>query len=162
MTPRVYIETSIISYLTARTSRNVVAAGKQKITRDWWRGRREYGLVTSEIVHREASAGDLRASARRLEALRDIPVLGITDEVTRLADDLLMKGALPKRASDDALHISIAAVCSIDYLLTWNCKHIANAIMRATIEEICRSSGLRPPTICTPMELPMGVRDETP
>jgi predicted nucleic acid-binding protein len=152
----VYIETSIISYLTARTSRNVVLAGQQELTRLWWRGRGEYSLVTSEPVVKEASAGDPTASARRLRALHEIPVLESTDEAIQLAKNLIHYRALPAKATEDATHISIAAVYGIDYLLTWNCKHIANATMRGTIEEICRFSGFRPPTICTPAELPIG------
>jgi hypothetical protein len=156
MPSRVYIETSIISYLTSRISRDVVAAGKQELTRLWWLGRNEYSLLTSEVVLDEASAGDEMASARRLKALRDIPVLMLTDEATRLGDDLVRQGALPDKALADAFHIAIAAVHDVDYLLTWNCTHLANAVMRGTIDRICRSSGLRPPIICTPAELPTG------
>jgi predicted nucleic acid-binding protein len=156
MSSRVYIETSIISYLTARTSRNVVIAGHQKLTRLWWRGRRGYRLVTSKSVIGEASAGDPTASARRLRALQQIPVLDSTDEAEKLATNLIRPGALPTGAAEDAMHIAIAAAHDVDYLLTWNCKHIANATLRATIEEICRSSGFRPPIICTPEELPIG------
>jgi hypothetical protein len=115
-----------------------------------------YSLVTSEPVVKEASAGDPKASFRRLQALRDIPLLGFTEEARELTRNLIRHGALPPKASEDATHISIAAVYEIDYLLTWNCTHIANATMRATIEKICRSSGLRPPIICTPEELPIG------
>jgi hypothetical protein len=156
MTARVYIETSIVSYLTARTSRNVVAAGKQELTRVWWRGRRGYSLVTSEPVLDEASAGDPKASLDRLNALQGIRLLDFTDEARELARKLIGHGALPRKATEDATHISIAAVHEVDYLLTWNCKHIANATMRGTIEEICRSSGFRPPILCTPAELPIG------
>jgi hypothetical protein len=156
MSSSVYIETSIISYLTARTSRHVVIAGHQKLTRLWWCGRREYSLVTSKPVLEEAEAGDPRASALRVRALRDIPVLDSTDEARELAGNLIRHGALPVKATEDAMHISIAAAHEVDYLLTWNCRHLANATMRVTIERICRSSGLRPPIICTPAELPIG------
>ena len=156
MPSRVYIETSIVSYLTARTSRDVVTAGNQELTRLWWRGRHEYSLLASDLVLHEAAAGDQKASARRLKALRDIPALALTEEAVRLAGDLVRYGALPKKATVDAFHIAIAAVHVVDYLLTWNCKHIANATMRVTIEKICRSSGLRPPIICAPGELPPG------
>ena len=100
--------------------------------------------------------GDQAARGRRLRVVHNIPVLGLTEEATRLAEKLVRLSALPKKATVDALHIAIAAAHEVDYLLTWNCKHIANATMRGRIEEICRSSGLRPPIICTPEELPTG------
>jgi hypothetical protein len=151
--PSVYIETSIVSYLTARRSRDVIAAGKQELTRVWWRGRSNYSLVTSEVVLKESAAGDPQASERRLKALRGIAVLHSTAKAEELADDLVRLGAMPAVAIYDAGHVSIAAVHDVEYLLTWNLKHIANAVMRARIEEICRSAGLRPPIICTPAEL---------
>ena len=156
MIARVYVETSIVSYLRARTSRDVVLAAHQQITRQWWRGRRIYSLLISQLVLDEAGVGDPTARARRLRALRGIPILSLTDQATQLADELVRRGALPKKATVDALHIAIAAAHQVDYLLTWNCKHMANAAMRGTIETICRSAGLRPPIICTPEELPTG------
>ena len=156
MYARVYVETSIVSYLSARTSRDVVVAAHQQITRRWWRGRGGYSLFVSQAVLDEAALGDQTARARRLRALRGIPILALTDEATQLAGELVRRGALPKKATVDALHIAIAAAHQVDYLLTWNCKHIANAAMRGTIESICRSAGLRPPIICTPEELPSG------
>lgn len=156
MRARVYIETSIVSYLSAQTSRDVVLAAHQRITRQWWRGRGNYSLLVSQVVLDEAALGDPTARARRLRALRRIPILRLTDEATRLAGQIVQRGVLPKKATVDALHIAIAAAHQVDYLLTWNCKHIANATMRGTIEAICRSAGLRPPIICTPEELPSG------
>ena len=94
------------------------------------------------------------ASTRRVRALRGIPVLSLTDAATRLAKELVRQGALPKKATVDAFHIGVAAAHQVTYLLTWNCKHLANATMRGTIESVCRSEGLRPPIICTPEELP--------
>jgi len=113
-------------------------------------------LFVSQIVRDEAAAGNPTARARRLRVLRGLPALAITDESTRLAGELVRRGALPKKATVDAFHIGIAAAHQIEYLLTWNCKHIANATMRGTIEAICRSAGLTPPVICTPEELPSG------
>jgi hypothetical protein len=156
MNPSVYIETSIVSYLSARPSRDVVIAAHQHLTRRWWRGRGSYSLFVSQIVLDEAAVGDPTARSRRLRALRGVPVLALTDEGTQLAGELVRRGALPKKATLDAFHIGIAAAHQVDYLLTWNCKHIANATMRGTIETICRSAGLTPPTICTPEELPTG------
>jgi hypothetical protein len=156
MSAGVYVETSIVSYLSARTSRDVVLAAHQQLTRQWWRGRRIYSLFVSQIVLDEAGVGDPRARARRLRALRGIPILTLTDEAIHVADELVRRGALPKKATVDALHIAVAAAHQVVYLLTWNCKHIANATMRGTIETICRSAGLWPPVICTPEELPTG------
>ena len=156
MNPSVYIETSIVGYLTSRRSRDVVIAAHQQLTRRWWRSRRSYRLFVSQIVRDEAAIGDPALRARRLRALRGIPALAVTDDATLLAGELVRRGALPKKATVDAFHIGIAAAHQIEYLLTWNCKHIANATMRGTIEEICRSEGLIPPVICTPEELPAG------
>lgn len=156
MNPSVYIETSIVSYLSARRSRDIVIAAHQQLTRRWWRGRTAYRLFISQIVRDEAALGDVTARVRRLRALRGIPALAVTEQGTRLAGELVRRRALPKKATVDAFHIGIAAAHQIEYLLTWNCKHIANATMRGTIEEICRSEGLEPPIICTPEELPTG------
>jgi len=150
----VYIETTIVSYLTARPSRGVVLAAHQALTRDWWRARASFQLRVSQLVLDEAGAGDQLMRARRLRALDGIPVLSLTDSATRLAKELVRQGALPKKATVDAFHIGIAAAHRVTYLLTWNCKHLANATMRITIEAVCRSEGLTPPIICTPEELP--------
>jgi len=152
----VYVETSIISYITARRSRDIVIAAHQQLTRRWWRSRSSYRLFVSQIVRDEAGVGDRAARLRRLRALRGIPALAITDQATRLAGELVRRGAIPRKATVDAFHIGIAAAHQVEYLLTWNCKHIANATMRGTIEAICRSEGVTPPIICTPEELPSG------
>ena len=149
----VYLETTIVSYLTARRSRDVVLAGPQALTRDWWRGRTAYQLRVSQLVIDEAAVGDPLLRARRLRALQGISVLPLTDAATRLARELVRKGALPEKATVDAFHIGVAAAHEVAYLLTWNCKHLANATMRSTIEAVCRSEGLSPPIICTPEEL---------
>ncbi len=156
MTARVYIETSIISYLSARPSRDIVVAAHQALTRRWWRGRSSYSVFISQVVLDEAALGDPTVGARRLRVLRGIPRLALTAEATELAGELVRRGALPKKVTVDAFHIGIAAAHQIDYLLTWNCKHLANATMRGTIEAICRSAGVTPPIICTPEELPSG------
>ena len=156
MNPTVYVETSVISYLTAKPSRDIVIAAHQQVTRRWWRSRSSYRLFVSQIVRDEGAVGDPAARARRLRILSDVPALAVTDEASRLAGELVRRGALPRKATVDAFHIGIAAAHQIEYLLTWNCKHIANATMRGTIEAICRSAGLTPPIICTPEELPSG------
>ncbi|MEE8583863.1 MAG: type II toxin-antitoxin system VapC family toxin [Acidobacteriota bacterium] len=152
--PRVYLETSVISYLTARPSRDVVVAGHQQITQDWWEKRRHaFHLVASELVRQEAGAGDEAAAQARLKILRDVELLAASAEASALAAALLAPGPLPRKAAEDALHIAISVTNGADYLLTWNCKHLANAAMRSSIEKICRSVGFEPSIICTPEEL---------
>ena len=150
----VYIETSIISYLTARVSRDLIVAGHQQMTEEWWSVQRNrFELWASELVVEEASAGDASAAAERLKVLNTIEMLDITEEAGFLATALIERGSLPTKASAGALHIAIAAVHNVDYLLTWNCKHIANAEMRPVIESVCRNMGFIPPILCTPEEL---------
>ncbi len=154
MPPRVYIETTFISYLTARPHRDVVIAGHQQVTHEWWdQCRDEYELCVSQLVLQEAGAGDPQAAQDRLEMLRTMTFLATTVEALALAKDLLRAGALPAKAAEDALHIAIAASQGIPYLLTWNCRHMANATMRGHIETVCASHGFKAPIICTPEEL---------
>jgi predicted nucleic acid-binding protein len=149
----IYVETSIVSYLTARPNRDLVRAAHQEVTREWWATRGAFDLYISQLVLDEAAAGDAGAAAQRLEALRDLPLLELTTEATTLGQALLRQAALPSKAAADALHIALAAVHGMNYLLTWNCTHIANATMRPKIEAICRDNGFEPPVICTPLEL---------
>lgn len=154
MKDRVYIETTIVSYLAARLSRDLIVAAHQQLTEEWWLQRRpSFDLLTSQVVIREASAGDPVMAQRRLGFLTEIPLLAIDESALQLATQLLQRGRIPARAAEDASHIAIAAVHGMDYLLTWNCKHIANAQMQKTVAEICRAAGYEPPTICTPEEL---------
>lgn len=154
MTKSVYIETSIPSYLTARPSRDVRAAAWQQITSQWWdEARGGYDLFTSELTLVEASAGNPEAAKKRLESIKDIPELTIDVEVQEFAERLIAKGGIPVAAEADALHIAVAAVHRIDYLLTWNCRHIDNAAKKPLIRTICENAGYPYPEICTPMEL---------
>jgi len=154
MKQKLYIETSVISYLTARPSRDLIIVAHQQITADWWGNRRaQFDLYTSQVVLNEASLGDSEAASKRTEALQGIDLLDITDEVAELSEKLISEKCLPEKAVEDTLHIAISAIHGTDYLLTWNCKHIANAEMRLQIEEIIRISGYKPPIICTPEEL---------
>jgi hypothetical protein len=153
MQPKVYLETTIPSYLTAWPSRDLVKAAHQQITREWWQNRTKFDLHISQLVLREASGGDAEAARLRLEALRGIPVLALSPAASALAQQLVQQGPLPENAVADALHIAIAVVNGMDYLLTWNCAHIANAALRHRIEAICRASGYEPPVLCTPEEL---------
>jgi hypothetical protein len=154
MAERVYIETTVVSYLTARPNRDVVIAGHQQITHEWWDSRREtYELCVSQLVLEEAAAGDAQAAEERLLVLRPMLVLETTADALELAKELLQAGALPAKAADDALHIAVAATKAVPYLLTWNCRHLANATMRPVIESVCRARGFKAPIICTPEEL---------
>lgn len=144
MKPRVYVETTIPSYLTAWPSRDLVRAAQQQVTREWWDRRATYDLFVSRLVLLECQAGDPTAAADRMAALAGIPVLEPTDEVATLADALVREVPLPPRAAADALHIATAAVHGMNYLLTWNCTHIANATFRPQIEAVCRAGGWEP------------------
>jgi predicted nucleic acid-binding protein len=150
----VYVETSIISYLTAQPSRDLRAAAWQQITAQWWqRERTKYELYTSALVIREASRGDAEAARRRLQVLEDLSELAVDDEVERLTGKLIEGGGVPVGAEGDALHIAAAAVHEMDYLLTWNCRHIDNAVTKPIIRSICAVAGYACPEICTPVEL---------
>ncbi|HYW08643.1 MAG TPA: type II toxin-antitoxin system VapC family toxin [Longimicrobium sp.] len=151
MPPRVYIETSIVSYLVARPSADPALAADQRRTREWWAANHGVAdLYTSELVITEAKLGDRVMAAERVRHLSRMNVLRSTPEATALADALVERGPLPARAHNDALHIALAATYGIEYLLTWNCKHIANAQMRPTIERICEAHRVAVPVLCTP------------
>lgn len=151
---RVYLETTFISYLTARPSRDLIVAGHQQITHDWWDSQRgRYELCISQLVLQEAGDGDPQAAKERLDLLAAMTLLAVEEGAVVLAEDLVRAGALPEKAENDALHIAIAAFHRIPYLLTWNCRHMANATMRPLIEKICASKGCQAPIICTPEEL---------
>ena len=153
MKPKTYLETTIVSYLAASPSRDIVVAAHQQITRDWWDRRDRFELFISQAVLDEAAHGNADAAARRMAVLAGIPVLTVSDEVIEFAERLLQRGIVPSKAHTDALHIAAATVNRIAYLVTWNCTHIANAAVRGKIESACRAAGLRAPIICTPEEL---------
>lgn len=153
MKPKVYIETSVLSYLTARASRDTVVAGNQTTTRDWWERRSDFDLYISAFVLEEARVGDPVAVNARLQAASGLPEIEITADAALIAEGLLSRGSLPPKARLDALHIAVAALGGMDYLLTWNCTHIANPAFRPKIEALIRSYGHEPPVICTPQEL---------
>lgn len=154
MNPTAYIETSVVSYLTARPSRDVVVAAYQEVTREWWRdAAARFHLVASELVLAECRAGDRNAAHERLEALEGISLLEASSRAEDLARRLLDLGAVPREAAADAAHIAIAVTNGVEYLVTWNFRHIANAAMRVRIERACREAGYEPPVICTPNEL---------
>lgn len=154
MAPKIYLETTIISYLAARPSKDLITAAHQQITHDWWQNRRrDFDLFSSQLVIQESSAGDAAVAKTRLQLLSDISLVQVNVDCVSLARALVEKGPIPEKAAVDALHIAIATVHGMDYLLTWNCKHIANAEMQTAVKRICRSAGYEPPVICTPEEL---------
>jgi hypothetical protein len=152
--PKVYIETSIVSYLTARLSNDIRVVANQNTTIEWWETRRSsFELFMSEFVTAEASLGNPEAAKKRLDVIADLPKLSTSNEAKMLAKALICGGAIPTIAEVDAFHIAVAAVNGVEYLLTWNCTHIANAVIRPGIEKICRQQGVEPPIICTPQEV---------
>ncbi len=154
MKPKVYVETSVVSYLTARPSRDILIAANQQVTQEWWQDRRpDFDICVSQLVAQEISTGDAEAVAKRQQTLADCDFLDITPEAVILAERLIEQNVIPRQAVEDALHIAVAAVSGMDYLITWNFKHIANAAMRANVELVCRLTGYEPPVICSPMEL---------
>jgi predicted nucleic acid-binding protein len=153
MKRKIYVETSVISYLTARPSKTIIGAAHQQITLAWWETRDHYELLVSEAVLRECGAGDPDAAAKRLAVLKDVPLLLITEEALQIAESLVEHGIVPAKAAEDALHIAVATVNGVDYLLTWNCRHIANPEMQRGIAEHLEQIGMFLPFICTPEEL---------
>jgi len=150
----VYIETSVVSYLAAKPSRDVLVSARQLCSLNWWQRRRQhFSLFVSDVVLEEAGKGDAEAAKIRLALIADIPVAELNEPVRVLARRLLTDGALPPNASDDALHLAIAAVNSLDYLLTWNCRHIDNAEKKPLMRTVCMFAGFQCPEICTPDEL---------
>ena len=154
MKSRLYLETTIPSYLTSRPSRDLIIAGHQEVTREWWEKRREtFQLYISQLVVDEAGAGDPVAALKRLKVLQGLSLLDITPEVAELASSILASGIIPRKAATDAAHIAIAAVHGMDFLVTWNCAHIANAAIAKSLAVICREHACECPVICTPEEL---------
>ena len=151
---KVYVETSVISNLTARPSRNVIDAGHQVATCEWWescQGKLE--LYSSPVVGREAAKGDANAAALRMAILAKTMTLPVSDAAIDLAERLLDETAVPRTSFDDALHIAVAVINKMDFLVTWNCKHIANAVTMPKIYRVCRDAGYACPLICTPEQM---------
>jgi hypothetical protein len=154
MKRRVYIETSVVSYLASRPSRDVVVAGRQQLTHTWWEVRRPvFDLVISQVVLDEVRAGDPDAAQRRLAFIADLPSLDVTTEAAELAATLIERVPLPTQAAADAAHMAVAAYHGVDFLMTWNVAHIANAALRRRVEDVCRDLGYGAPILCTPDEL---------
>lgn len=151
---RVYLETTIPSYLTSWPSPQVVHAGHQISTREWWENyRARFNLFTSLVTLQEAGSGDWDAAQRRMTSLEGIPLLEITPECELIADAILAARLIPVKADRDALHIGVATFHCMDVLLTWNIRHIANATIRKSLRDLIDTLGYTLPTVCNPEEL---------
>ncbi len=151
---KVYVESSVISYITARPSRDLVVSARQAITIEWWeQKRKKYDVYISELVIEEIASGDKVAAQKRLDVVKAIPNLEITETAKELASLLISSGAVPDNSPEDALHIGLAAAQGMEYLLTWNFKHINNATKRSDITQLIESQGFLSPVLCSPEEL---------
>ncbi len=153
MKPKLYVETSIVSYLTSRPSRDVVINANQQLAQEWWENRHKFDLFVSELVIDEVSIGNASMAQKRLDLIRDVPLIDLNDEAKDLAKEILRQNILPPKAALDVFHIAVTVVHEIDFLLTLNCKHIANAFIFRRIEKICSAFGYETPVVCTPQEI---------
>ncbi|MEI7945839.1 MAG: type II toxin-antitoxin system VapC family toxin [bacterium] len=150
---RIYIETSVISFLTARPSKDVVLAGHQASTHIFWKSKNAYELFISDMVIQECEKGDADCAQSRIQAITGLPVLNVDKEVERLASELIRRNAIPKNSVEDAVHIAVASVSAIDFIVTWNFKHINNPFMKQQIRAVIINQGYTMPEICSPEEL---------
>jgi len=158
---KVYLETSFISYLVAKDSVNIFVLARQRTSRDWWTDNRvQFKLYVSDAVIREASRGNVVYANDRIEFLTGLEILAATEAALGLAEELVRGKAIPENAVEDAAHIAIAAVHKMDYLLTWNFRHINNALRKKRISDVCNANGFILPQICTPEELKEGLDDQ--
>lgn len=154
MKPSVYIETTILGHLTSRLPKDQIVRGQMLETRKWWdESRHAFEIFTSDVVINEASRGDPQAAAERLEKIAAVALVPLSDAAVELGLDLIARSALPAKAEVDAYHLGIVATNGINFLLTWNCRHLANATLRRKIEQVCRDRGFEPPIVCTPTEI---------
>ena len=161
MKPRLYLETTIPSYLVSKPSRDLVTAAHQQITHQWWETRlTDFEVYISQFVMDEAGAGDAAVAAKRLALLGSFPLLDATADAFELAKALVERGAIPPRKATDAAHIAVATVHRIQFLMTWNCTHLANAEVLAQVQAICLALGYVAPIVCTPEEL-LGGQDDS-
>lgn len=152
--PTVYLETSVVSYLVARRSRDVVVLGRQQATQDWWAtAAKHWRLVVSEAVIGEAGAGNQELASARKESIRNLDVVATTPSALELAQHLVTVGAFPANAAGDALHVAVAVTNGLDFLVSWNFRHIAGAEARRKIETACVDAGYEPVSICSPDQL---------
>ena len=155
---KVYVESSVISYLTSRPSNDLIKCANQKITKEWWQNAAErFDLFVSVVVIKEISAGDRDAAKSRIAITENLSLVDLPAEAVAMARAIIEQSAMPKKAEVDAMHVAIASYARHDYLVTWNCTHIANAEIRKAIEIIARKFNVNCPVICTPLEL-MGMK----
>ncbi len=153
-TPTAYIETTVVGHLVGRIVADPIVAGRQAVTRQWWPfAVNKYRLIVSKLVADECSMGDPQAAKERLDVLDSLEFVATSTLVDDLARKLMLYHAVPKTEPRDAVHISLAAVNGIEYLVSWNFTHIVNPTTRTAIERVCRDAGYVPPLICTPDEL---------
>ncbi len=154
MKKRLYIETTVVSYLTARPSRDLIVAGHQEATHELWpRLSAEYESYISALVYEEAGRGDAEAAAKRLETLEPFVLLDVDDEARVLAEKIIEDKGIPKEFPEDALHIAVAAVNGIEVIITWNFAHLSNPFTRIMVRQIVENEGYQCPEICSPEEL---------
>jgi hypothetical protein len=157
----VYIETTILSYLVANPARDVVIAGHQQTTQEWWSTRRSaFDCFISQVVIDEISAGDPTEVRKRLAVAGTLNSLAVTVDSEKITESIMKSGVLPQKAVRDAAHIAVATVHNVQYPLTWNCKHLANAQIAKRIAGLCNAAGYEMPSICTPEELLEDTTDE--
>jgi hypothetical protein len=143
----------VISFLTARPSKDVVLAGHQASTHIFWKSKDAYELFISDMVIQECEKGDSDCAQNRIQAIEGLPVLNVDKQVERLASALIRKNAIPKNSLEDAVHIAVASVSAIDFIVTWNFKHINNPFMKQKIRSVINDQGYTMPEICSPEEL---------
>lgn len=154
MKDSIYLETTVVSYLTAKISRDIIVLAHQEITQEWWpRAINRFEVYISEIVVEEAGLGDIEAAKKRLAVLKDFSHLELTEKVEKMAQIYMEKLKIPEKSTRDAIHIAVASVHNVDYLVTWNCAHIANAEIIKKLIKINNVFGIHTPIICTPEEL---------
>ena len=153
MNQKLYVETSIVSYLTSRPSRDVVINANQQLAQEWWESRHNFDLFVSELVIDEVSKGEMLMAQKRLDLIQGIPLIDFNDEAKNLAKEILRQNVLPPKATLDVFHIAVTVVHKMEFLLTLNCKHIANAFIFRRIEKICSEFGYEMPIVCTPQEI---------
>ena len=151
---RIYIESTIPSYVVARPARDLLQAARQQLTKDWWDLKRaKHELFTSQVVLDEITDGEAAMAQQRLDVMAEIKLVDLTDEANALTKEILASGLLPADADRDAAHIALATVHEMDILLSWNCRHIANAAIQARLRRLVEKSGYALPVLCTPDEL---------
>lgn len=152
--PTLYMETTIPSFLLAKPSRNLVANGRQELTRAWWRrDHARFEVFISETVLEEAMRGNRTAAAERLEFLKQFPMISANDDVRRLTGIYIARHIVPEVKPGDAVHLALTVIHRVQFLCTWNFKHLANAFMLQRLRNLHEKLGLFTPQVCTPEEL---------